>query len=99
MIWTVVYKQVAQSTDCRDPAVSHRWLALCRFFPQLGRELRARPGKGDAFALTFLLFHWTLITFYSYNIPVNNAFLGNPCYEVLANCIVGNGRERLSGWE
>ncbi len=35
--------------------------------------LRKPPGKGDAFALPFLLIDLTLITYYRYNRPVNIA--------------------------
>ena len=57
------------------------------------------PGKGAAIALPILLVNLTLITYYTYNRPVNIEILGKTSYEELANCIVGNGRERISGWE
>ncbi len=50
--------------------------------------LRKPPGKGDAFALLFVLVYLTLITYYRYNRPVNIAPLGTPCIRGPVHAIV-----------
>jgi hypothetical protein len=49
---------------------------------------RKPPGKGDAFALLFVLVHLTFITYYRYNRPVTIAPVGNPCIRFPVPAIV-----------